>query len=88
MNGTGNYIRVNISLPSDLVKELKKKIPSRGMSRFISEAAKEKITKEEREKAFKELLEAPPAFPHIKDSVAYVRKMRRLDEKRMKRLGL
>lgn len=88
MNGTGNYIRVNISLPSDLVKELKKKIPSRGISKFLSEAAKEKITKEEREKAFKELLEAPPAFTEIKDSVAYVRKMRRLDEKRMKRLGL
>ena len=88
MNGASSYIRVNVSLPSDLVKELKKKIPSRGISRFLSEAAREKIAKEERERAFKELLEAPPAFPDIKDSVSYIRKMRRLDEKRMRRLGI
>ena len=88
MNGTSNYIRINVSLPSDLVKELKKKVPSRGISRFLSDAAAEKINREEKEKALKELLEAPPAFPDIKDSVVYVRKMRRLDEKRMKRLGI
>ena len=88
MNTTSNYIRVNVSLPRDLVKDLKEKIPSRGISRFLSNAAAERIAEEEREKAFKELLEAPPSFPDIKDSVAYVRKMRRLDEKRMKRLGL
>ena len=88
MNGTGNYIRVNVSLPSDLVKELKEKVPSRGVSRFLSEAAREKMEKEKRNKALKELLEGPPAFPDIKDSVSYIRKMRRLDEKRMKRLGI
>lgn len=75
-------------MPRDLVKELKEKVPSRGVSRFIADAAKEKIEEQEREKAFKELLEAPPAFPEIKDSVAYIRKMRRLDEKRMRRLGI
>ncbi len=85
---TNNYVRVNVSMPSDLLKELREKIPSRGISRFLSEAAREKIAEKEREKAFKELLEAPPAFPDIKDSVSYIRKMRRLDEKRMKRLGL
>ncbi len=89
MNGTGNYVRVNVSLPSDLVKELKKKIPSRGVSRFLSEAAREKIAKEEREKAFKELLEAPPAFTFLKGknaAVNWVRKLRRADEKRLKRV--
>ena len=88
MNGIGNYVRINISLPNDLVKELREKVPSRGISRFLSEAAREKITKEEREKAFKELLEGPPAFLDIKDSVSYIRKMRRLDEKRIRRLGI
>ncbi|MBI2028629.1 MAG: hypothetical protein HYT07_03395 [Candidatus Levybacteria bacterium] len=88
MNVADNYIRINVSLPSDLVKELKEKIPFRGISRFLSDAAKEKIEKEEREKAFRELLEAPPAFPEIKDSAAYIRKMRRLDGKRMRRLGI
>lgn len=88
MNGVSNYIRINISLPSDLVKELKKKVASRGMSKFISDATREKVEKEKRDRAFRELLEGPPAFTEIKDSVSYVRKMRRLDEKRMKRLGI
>jgi len=88
MNGTGNYIRVNVTLPSDLVKELKEIVPSRGVSKFLSEAAIEKMKREKRDRALKELLKGPPAFPDIKDSVSYVRKMRRLDEKRMKRLGI
>lgn len=75
-------------MPRDLVKEIKEKVPERGVSKFISEAATEKIEKTKRIKAFKELLEAPPAFTDIKDSAAYIRKMRRLDEKRMKRLGV
>lgn len=88
MNGTSNYIRINVSLPRDLVKELKKKVASRGMSKFISDAAREKVKKEKRDRAFKELLEGPPAFTEIKDSALYIRKMRHLDEKRMKRLDI
>ena len=88
MNSPSNFVRVNISLPSDLLKELKVKVPTRGISRFIADAAKEKIETLTQEEAFRELLAGPPAFTEIKDSVAYVRKMRRLDEKRMKRLGL
>lgn len=87
MNGT-NVVRINISLPSNLVKDLKKLVPRRGLSRFLTEAAREKIKAKERVKAFKELLEAPPAFIDIEDSVKYVRKMRGLDEKRLKRLGV
>lgn len=89
MNGTSNYVRVNVSLPRDLVKELKKKIPSRGISRFLSDAAKEKMAEKERIKAFKELLDAPSAFTFLKGknaAVNWVRKSRREDEKRMKRI--
>ena len=89
MNGTSNYTRVNVSLPSDLVKELREKVPSRGISRFLSEAAREKIAEQERIKAFKELLEAPPAFAFLKGknaAVNWVRKSRREDEKRLKRI--
>ena len=89
MNGTSNYIRVNVSLPRDLVRELKEKVPSRGISRFLSEAAREKITERERIKAFKELLEAPPAFTFLKGknaAVNWVRKLRKEDEKRLKRV--
>ena len=88
MDSQTNFVRVNISLPSDLVKELKEKVPARRISRFLSDAAREKIQTLTQEEAFKELLAGPPAFTEIKDSVVYVRKMRRLDEKRMRRLGL
>ncbi len=84
----GNTVRINISLPSALVKDLKKRTNPRGLSKFLAEAAEEKMMKERREKALRELLAGPPAFTEIKDSVAYVRKMRRLDEKRLKRLGV
>ena len=84
----GNTVRINISLPSDLVKDLKKRTSPRGVSRFLAEAAGEKIKAMEREKAFKEILEAPASFTEIKDSVSWVRKMRRLDEKRLKRLSV
>lgn len=89
MNGASNYVRVNISLPRDLVKELREKVPFRGISQFLSDAAREKISDKEREKAFKELLEAPPAFAFLKGknaAVNWVRKLRRADEKRLKRV--
>ncbi|KKU12073.1 MAG: hypothetical protein A2126_02295 [Candidatus Woykebacteria bacterium GWB1_45_5] len=80
--------RLNISIPTETATKLKKIAPKRGVSSFLASAAEEKISRIEREKALKELLEAPPAFTDIKDSVKYIRKMRRLDEKRMKRLGI
>lgn len=89
MNGTSNYVRVNVSLPRDLVRELKEKVPFRGISKFLSDAAKEKIAEKEKTKAFKELLEAPPAFTFLKGknaAVNWVRKLRREDEKRLKRV--
>ena len=80
--------RLNISIPTETAAKLKKIAPKRGVSRFLASAAEEKISKIEREKALEELLAMPPAFTDIKDSVKYIRKMRRLDEKRMKRLGI
>lgn len=88
MNNATNYIRMNVSLPMELVLLLKKTVPTRGVSKFLAEAAREKIRNIEREKALKELLNATPTFTDIKDSVKYIRKIRRLDEKRMKRLGI
>lgn len=89
MNSPSNFVRVNISIPSDLIKDIKEKVPSRGVSKFISEAAKEKIEKAKRMKAFRELLEAPPAFAFLKGknaAVNWVRKLRKEDEKRLKRI--
>lgn len=84
----GNVVRINVSLPSELVKDLRKRTRKREFSKFLAEAAEEKIAKEKREKALKELLEAPPAFTDIEDSAKWVRQTRRLDEKRLKRLGI
>ena len=75
-------------MPRDLVKELKERIPARGVSRFLSDAAKEKVEKLTQEEALKELLAGPPAFPHIKDSVKWVRELRKGDLKRLKRFGI
>lgn len=80
--------RINISLPEETIKEIKRVALKRGVSKFLAEAAFEKLKKEKREKALKEILAAPPTFVEIKDSVAWVRKMRKLDEKRLKRLGV
>ena len=80
--------RLNISIPAETVAKIKKTAPKRGVSRFLTEAAEEKIKKLEREKALKELLAMPPTFTHIKDSRKWIRDLRRRDLKRMKRLGI
>lgn len=80
--------RINITMPEETAKKLRSVVPERGLSRFLTEAVKEKIKKIEREKALKEILAMPPTFTDIKDSSRWIRKMRRLDEKRMKRLGI
>lgn len=37
--------RINITLPNDLARDLRRTIPARSRSRFISEALKEKLAK-------------------------------------------
>lgn len=84
----GNTVRVNISLPEETYKRIKSVAPKRGVSKFLAEAAEEKARAIRARKAFEEILAGPPAFTDIKDSSAWVRKSRRLDEKRLKRLGI
>lgn len=80
--------RINISLQEETYRLIKNVAPKRGVSRFLAEAAEEKARSIRARKAFEEILAGPPAFSDIKDSVAWVRKSRRLDEKRFKRLGI
>lgn len=75
------FIRVNITVPKDLISELEKEVPARGKSGFISEAIEEKLIRERREKAFKALTSLPPAFSEIKDAAVYVRRLRREDDR-------
>lgn len=37
--------RINITLPDDLTKDLRKTIPTRSRSKFIAEALKERLSK-------------------------------------------
>lgn len=85
----GNIVRVNISLPEESIKRIKSVVPKRGVSKFLVEAAEEKIRRMKAEKAYKEILEAPPAFTFLKGKNAalkWVRSLRREDEKRLKRV--
>ncbi|MBI2327718.1 hypothetical protein HYU92_05375 [Candidatus Curtissbacteria bacterium] len=81
--------RLNVSMPSEVVSKVKKFTSKRGVSRFLTEAANEKIEKLEREKALEELLAAPPSFKFLKGknaSARWVRELRRTDNKRLKRI--
>jgi hypothetical protein len=85
-NPSSQYIRVNLTIPKEVVEDVKKQ---RGnISQFASEAMREKLMREKREQAFKDILAGEPSFTEIDDSVAYVRKQRAGDEKRMQRLGI
>lgn len=81
-----NTVRINISLPAELAKDLRKRTHKGEFSKFLAEAAKEKLSKERKDKAIQEILEAPAAFPEIKDSVKWVRKLRLEDDRRFKRV--
>lgn len=85
----GNTVRINISLPEESIKRIKSMAPKRGVSKFLAEAAEEKIEQIERKRALKELIEAPPAFTFLKGKNAaqrWVRSLRRESDKRLERL--
>lgn len=81
-------IRVNISLPEETYRLIKRVAPKRGISKFLAEAAEEKAKAIRARKAFEEILAGPSVFTDIKDSSAWIRKSRRLDENRLKRFDI
>lgn len=88
MNTQLDYKRVNISVPSHFIEKIKKIVPSGKISAFLVAAGEEKLQKEQREKALKEILGGPPTFADIDDSTAYIKKVRADDKTRDARLGL
>ena len=55
--------RINITLPNDLARDLRKTIPVRSRSKFISEALKEKLAKKRNfKKEWTESLKANQKF--------------------------
>ncbi|OGG00072.1 hypothetical protein A3D78_05165 [Candidatus Gottesmanbacteria bacterium RIFCSPHIGHO2_02_FULL_39_14] len=88
MNTAMETIRLNITVPAEVLREVKQSTEKRGVSRFITEALVEKLDRVKRSKALKKMQTLPPAFPYITDSASYIRKIRKTDEKRMKRIGV
>jgi len=83
-----NTVRVNLTLPTKLVEELRK-FHKVNMSKFVSEAVKKELYFVKRINAMKELNKMPPAFPDIKDSSKYIHDMRMKEGKiRDKKVGL
>jgi post-segregation antitoxin (ccd killing protein) len=86
MNTATGYTRVNLTIPKDIIEYLKRHTAN--MSRYISEAVRERIAREKREKALREILAAKPTFTDVRDGTTFVRELRSVDKKRDKRLGL
>lgn len=90
MNTMDNrVVRINVTVPKKLLSELEKTVPERGKSGFVSEAIAEKLVREKRVKALKELAKLPATFTDIKDGAEYVVLTREQEDKeRSKSLGL
>ena len=86
MNTAIGYTRVNLTIPKDIIEYLKRH--TENMSSYISEAVRERIAREKKEKALREILAAKPTFTGTKDGTTYVRELRSVDKKRDERLGL
>ena len=80
------YTRINLTMPKELVEHLKRH--TENMSKYISEAVRQRIARETREKALREILAAKPTFTNVKDGTTYVQELRSVDKKRDERLGL
>jgi post-segregation antitoxin (ccd killing protein) len=86
MNTAAGYARLNITLPKDITEYMRRN--TKNISKYVSEAISERVAREKREKAFREIVAGPPSFDDIEDSVAYVRELRAENEERMKRIGV
>ena len=86
MNTATGYTRVNLTIPKDIIAYLKRH--TENMSNYFSEAVRERIAREKREKALREILAVKPTFTDAKDGTTFVRELRSVDKKRDERLGL
>jgi hypothetical protein len=85
---TSTTVRVNVSMPRDVLATLEKLVPAEKKSGFIAQAVEKELATLKRKKALEEFAALPPTFSAIDDSVAYVRTLRAESEQRLKRVGL
>jgi post-segregation antitoxin (ccd killing protein) len=86
MNTATGYTRINLTIPKEIVEHLKRHTDN--MSKYISEAVRDRIARDKREKALREILAAKLTFTKVKDGATYVRELRSVDKKRDARLSL
>ena len=84
-------VKTHITLPKDILEAIDKLAGKRGRSKFMKEAAEEKIAREKFLKALKESAgawkdENHPELSSMKDIHRYVRKIREESSKRLKRI--
>lgn len=75
-------VRTNLLLPEDVVQELDRVAGPRGRSRYVAEAVRERIRREERHRLLKEIVGAwkdHPLFPTSDSVYEWVRELRRED---------
>ena len=83
--------KVHLTFPPKIIVEIDNLVGKRGRSKFVSEAAKEKISREKFLKALKECAgawksENHPNLPSSKDVVKFVEKIRKESEERLGRI--
>lgn len=79
-------VRINITVPKKLLSELEKEVPDRGKSGFVASAIEEKLARERKEKALKELSKLPATFTNIGDGAKYIASEREKEDKDRSRI--
>ena len=74
-------IRINVTVPKQLLHEVEKAVAKRGKSSFITEDIAEKLARDKRERTLQELASFPPTFIDIADGATYIAEQRRTDER-------
>jgi metal-responsive CopG/Arc/MetJ family transcriptional regulator len=80
--------RISITVPTGVLEKVKRLINDKSVSGFFTEAAAEKISREERSQAFQALLAAPATHTFVSDTSKYLRELRKEDAQRDARLGI
>jgi metal-responsive CopG/Arc/MetJ family transcriptional regulator len=83
--------KISVTLPADLVREIRSIVPEKGISRFLTEAVGEKLVKYKLNRALKEgygawSSEKHPELKTSEDSTALVRELRERDNERLSHL--
>jgi metal-responsive CopG/Arc/MetJ family transcriptional regulator len=83
--------KISVTLPADLMKEIRSIVPEKGISKFLTEAVGERLAKYKLDQALKEgygawSSEKHPELKTPEDSIALVQELREKDDERLSHL--